>query len=209
MNSFRRYAAILLLFAGCGKHTTAATSTALPRNPGIRGWLVYEDDVFRVEYPPGSEVAGAVNGKQDAKRPMLGIVPPPAAGRSMYGALSLQPDSRTVGMLLRDALESKVRDLTKSRGTVITGPQEFKVTNGKCLGAIVLAPIDSCPKNHGSCFGSFYKTQCDAADGRRYDASTVMSDSTSESSLSPEAQMEAETYERMLNSLTFKNPPHG
>lgn len=190
--------AILVACSNKGDSQTAKP-TSIPD-----GWPIYEDNLFRVAYPPNSEIAGAPEGKQDPLNPSLGVVPPPAAGSSVIGGFFLQPDRTSKGMLLRDGIEAELRKAKGDRGVVLAPAKEISVGNGRCLGSIVIIPTTNCAKNSGSCFAPVFSVLCDGPNGSRYTAGTVLSSSANRDRLSPQAQQEAATYERILRSLEFK-----
>ena len=192
---------VLLTLVACGKAPNPSTATQESQSDG---WLTYEDDMFRAKYPPNSEVFGAKDSKQDPANPSFGIIPPPAAGNTVIGAFTIQPDKSSQGMLLRDGVEAAIRKAKGERGIVLSPPKEIGVANGRCLGAIVITPTTSCEKGTGSCFSPIFSMLCDGQNGARYTASTVLSSSASRDRLSPQAQQEAATYERILRSLEFK-----
>ena len=197
-------AAVVILQA-CAKSpdsTSSVTQTA--SKTSTDGWLTYEDDMFKAQYPPGSQVTGASNGIQNQKHPMLFLVPPPHANLTGIGGLMLQPDTVTKNMLLRDALQSDILRYKKERGAVLMPPRDIPVTNGRCISAVITSPAEFCPKGTGSCFAGGFLTQCDGPNGARYNAHTALSVGPSRDALSPQAQKEAATYERMLRSLEFK-----
>lgn len=166
--------------------------------------MIYEDDMFRVAYPPNSDVAGAEGGRQDPNNPTLGIVPPPAAGNSVVGAFVLRFDKASHGMLLRDGIAAEInRDRDKRQ--VILGPvRETVVGNGRCLSTIVISQERYCAKDAGSCYAPVASVLCDGPNGTRYSVGTVFSVGPSPDRLSPKAQQEAVVYERILRSLEFK-----
>lgn len=191
---------LLFTLVACGK---APNPPAVGKEQAD-DWLTYEDDMFRAKYPPNSEVFGAKDSKQDPSKPSFGIIPPPAAGNSFIGAFTLQPDTASKGMLLRDGVEAAIKKTKGERGIVLSPPKEISVANGRCLGTIVITPTTNCEKGTGSCFSPIFPMLCDGQNGARYTASTVLSSSASRDRLSPQAQQEAATYERILRSLEFK-----
>lgn len=192
------------LALSCGKpQTTSNTSETSPGSAVAEGWKTYEDDWFVIHYPEGSDVGGAVDGKQNPKFPTLAVVPK-TAGEGVFGAFTLQFDPQTRGMLLRDAIQSSINSKIKPRGTLVSPPREIKVSNGKCLSAMASAPFDRCPKDQGSCFSAYILTVCDDQAGRRYTADTMLSRGTNANAFSSKAQQEAAIYERILRSLEFK-----
>lgn len=195
---------ILVVLVGLSLACAKKADSQSGKNPDSDGWVVYEDDMFRVAYPPNSEVVGTTGNKQDPAAPSLAIIPPPAAGKSVIGAFVLQLDKDSKGMLLRDGIEAELKRSKANRGVVIGPPKEVSVVNGRCLGALVISPTSNCEKGHGSCFAPIFSTLCDGPSGKRFTASTVLSSGPSRDSLSPQAQREAVTYERILRSLEFK-----
>lgn len=195
---------LLALFAiSCNRPSGEVTSSVDPRSTTPPDWQVFEDDWFKVSYPSGSDVGGGPDGKQDPKFPTLAVVPP-TAGDKIHGAFTLQFEKRTAGMLLRDAIQSEVESGIEPRGVMVSAPREIKVSNGKCMSAIVSAPFDRCPKDSGNCFSPTIYTLCDDVAGRRFTAMTMLSRGKDIKALSPQAQQEAATYERILRSLEFK-----
>jgi hypothetical protein len=192
-----------LVLVGCAK-TSDGETTAKKGPPTTDGWAVYEDDMFKAEYPTGSEVFGANSGKQDPKFPNLGIVPPPHAHKAATGGFFLQPDKVTANMLLRDAIQNEISRIKGKGGVLITQPRDISVSNGRCINALVVAPTDNCPKNSGSCFSPLVLTQCDSSMGARFTAGTVLSVGPARDGLSPQARQEVAVYERILRSLEFK-----
>lgn len=189
-------------FIACSKSPNpTAHSTVTGTTPN--GWLVYEDDMFKTAYPPQSLLEGANEGKQNPKNVYLSIIPPPH-NQGGVGGFHLMPDSVTKNMLLRDALQSDIMRFKGTTGSLIAGPKDVPVKNGRCISALVVTPADNCPKNAGSCYSPLYLTQCDGPDGTRYNAHTGLSVGQSRSALAPQAQQEAATYERILRSLEFK-----
>jgi hypothetical protein len=148
-------------------------------------------------------VAGAKDGKQDAKNPMFGVIPPDAEF-GVHGAFTLQLDRKSQGMLIRDAIEAELRGKESERRTVLNTPTEIRIKNGRCLSAAYSWPFDHCEKNEGTCYASSIATVCDDYAGRRYTASTVLSRGKDPKVFSPKAQQQAATYERILRSLEFK-----
>lgn len=197
--------AVLGPLAACGKpaSTASAPDTAPAAPQTAKGWLIYEDNWIRVAYPEGSEVAGAPDGKQDLNSPTFGVVPP-KAGDQFMGAFTLQLDSKTKGMLLRDAIQSEIKSTVVTTKRVLAPPRDVKVGNGRCLSSLVTWPFDRCPKDQGTCYSAAIKTLCDDYAGRRYLATTMLSRGTDPNRLSPQAQQEAAVYERILRSLEFK-----
>jgi len=200
-------AAVFILQA-CAKSpdSTSSSTQAVSKAAPADGWLTYEDDMFKAQYPPGSQVTGANNGKQDPKHLVLFIVPLPHAHLTGTGGLMLQLDRITKNMLLRDALQSDILRYRRERGAMLMPPRDIPVKNGRCISALVTAQAEFCPKNTGSCFAPLMLTQCDGPNGARYNANCALSVGPSMDVLSPQAQKEAATYERMLRSLEFKKP---
>lgn len=176
----------------------------MPQSGTADGWTTYEDDWFRVSYPVGSEVAGAESGRQDPKSPMFGVIPPGGVEFGVNGAFTLQLDTKSKGMLLRDAIESERKGKPEDRRVALTSPAEVKVKNGRCLMAAYTWPFDRCEKDQGSCYAASIATLCDDFAGRRYRASTVLSRGRDPKAMSADAQKQAATYERILRSLEFK-----
>lgn len=196
----RAFIITLLAFAAaCSKTPNSQTN----KSGAIEGWPLYEDDVFRVNYPPNSEIVGVTGNKQDPSSPTLGVIPP-AAGKSVIGGFFLQLDTNSKGMLLRDGIEAEIKRTKGDRGVVLAPPKEIPVSNGRCLGTIVVSPTTNCEKGAGSCFAPIFAMLCDGPNGARYTAGTVLSSGSSRDSMSPQAQQEAATYERILRSLEFK-----
>ena len=191
--------AFLVIIAAC-KKTPTPGATSLE----AAGWGVYEDDWIRISYPPNSEVMGADTGKQDPNNPMFAVIPPTAIPNTSQGGLAIQLDTKTKGMLLRDALRSEIQEETNKGGILLSGPKDFKVLNGRCLGAVIISAGDLCKNEQGTCYTPVYTGQCDDAAGRRIRAFSVLSRSHSKNALGPEAQREAATYERIMNTLEFK-----
>ena len=200
---------LLVAFAGLFSSSGSSASPAPAKEasaPHVDDWLTYEDDMFKAQYPPGSDVSGKFRGKQDPANIHLFIVPLPHARLTGTGGLMLQRDKITKNMLLRDALQSDIIRYKKERGALLIAPRDVPVKNGRCISALITAPAQFCPKNTGSCFAPFRLTQCDGPNGERYNANTFFSVGPSRDALSPQAQKEAATYERMLRSLEFKKP---
>lgn len=195
----------VFLAVGCKNHTAPVVSNSTPDSSQTlpAGWKIYEDDWIKVAYPEGSEIAGAPNGAQETNRPMFGVIPP-GAGGGLDGTFSIQLDPVTKGMLLRDAIQTAVKGKGPEPQLVIAPPVDIRVGNGKCMTAVVTWRFDYCPKNQGACYSASVITLCDDFAGRRYTASTVLSRGSDPRSLSPAAQREAATYERILRSLEFK-----
>lgn len=193
----------LIALVGCAKTSDGAATSKKETLP-TDGWAVYEDDMFKAEYPTGSEVFGANSGKQDPKFPNLGIVPPPHAHKAATGGFFLQPDKVTANMLLRDAIQNEISRVKSKGGVLIAQPRDISVNNGRCINALVVAPTENCPKNSGSCFSPLVLTQCDSSLGARFTASTVLSVGSARDGLSPQARQEVAVYERILRSLEFK-----
>lgn len=160
--------------------------------------------MFRVAYPPKSDVAGAEGGRQDPRNPTLGIVPPPAAGNSVIGGFVIQVDKASQGMLLRDGIEAYLKRDRVEREFTLSPIREVMVGNGRCLGTTVISPSRNCRKDAGSCYASVVHFLCDGPNGARYATFSVLSTGPSPDKLSPQAQQEAAIYERMLRSLEFK-----
>lgn len=194
---------ISLFLTACGNSSSSAVPQANSPSAAQDGWGIYEDDWFRVQYPAGSDVAGGAEGKQNPDFPTLAVVPP-SSKQNTFGAFTLQFDSATKGMLLRDAIEASVKKAISPRGAILVHPQEVKVANGKCLTGVASRPDEHCPKGTGSCFTPFIVTVCDDKAGRRYTADTLLSMGKDPKALSPQAQQEAAVYERILRSLEFK-----
>lgn len=200
MNSRLLLATLLSVTLGCSKGPSPqANQTSVPD-----GWAQYEDDMFRVSYPPNSEIVGVTGNKQNPSSPSLGVIPPPAAGKTVIGGFFLQLDTTSKGMLLRDGIEAELKRTKGDRGVVLSPPKEIPVANGRCLGTIVITPTSNCEKNAGSCFAPVFSMLCDAQNGARYTAGTVLSNGQTRDQLSPQAQQEAAVYERILRSLEFK-----
>lgn len=194
----------LFVTSACGRSSPPASSENRPKSDSSdSGWLTYEDDWIKVRYPENSDISKAENGKQDKNFPTFAAVPKTAGG-GVFGAFTLQPDTVTKGMLLRDAIQSEVSTHIKPRGSILTPPREIKVGNGKCLSAIVTSPAERCEKGTGTCHTPFFLTLCDGPDGRRYTATTLLSSTRDPNTLPIQAQQEAATYERILRSLEFK-----
>ncbi|MBI3298411.1 MAG: hypothetical protein HYZ75_09630 [Elusimicrobia bacterium] len=196
-----------LLLAAC------KIESAPPAAPtGAAGWQTYEDDWIKASYPTGSQVVGAVDGRQDPAHPSLAIIPPPTVPGTVHGGLAIQLDGKNKGMILRDAIQSELRPDLEKGGLLLVGPKEFDVVNGRCLGALIISSAgDPCPdrapfNGQGTCYTPFYKTQCDDAAGRRLEALSILSLGRAPNGLDPDAKREAAVYERIMNSLEFKKP---
>lgn len=200
MKKFGSFVLVLAL-AACGKSPEVSSQpTSQKANDS---WQSYEDAWIKVSYPPGSELVGAPGEKQDLKNPQFGVVPPESEF-GVHGAFTLQLDSKTKGMLLRDAMQSEMNSKKELRANVLTSAKEIKVENGRCLVSALTWPFDRCPKDEGQCFAASLITLCDDFAGQRYSATTMLSRSKAASALSPKAQQQAATYERILRSLEFK-----
>lgn len=195
----------LVTIVGCNKSPEQAVKAAAESSVASiqDGWQAYEDDWIRIRYPQNTDIGGAEAGKQNPAAPTFAAVPKTNNG-DVAGAFTLQLDPKTKGMLLRDAIQSEVTSRINPRGVVLAAPREVKVGNGKCLSAVVTTPSEHCAKGTGSCHIPFYLTLCDGPDGRRYTATTMLSTSQNPNALSPQAQQQAATYERILRSLEFK-----
>lgn len=197
--------ALLGVISGCGKAPSSPSArVADQRESGAApGWLVYEDDWFRVAYPEGSEIGGTLDGKQVPESPTFFVIPP-AAEYGIRGAFTIQFDRKTRGMLLRDAIALEISGKAGEHKRIVAPPREVKVKNGRCLSAGTTELLEGCGENRGSCYLAQIVTLCDDSAGRRYTATTVLSDSTEPGSLSPRAREQAALYERILRSLEFK-----
>lgn len=196
--------AMALSASSCGKPAESpVASTAAPSPVVGQGWNSFEDDWFKVSYPPGSAVTTTEDGKQNPAFPVLAVIPPEATN-GLAGAFTLQFEKVYTGMLLRDAIQSAVDKSMKSRGKLLIAPREIKVGNGRCMTAMVANPQESCPKDGGNCYFPTLHTLCDDATGRRFTATTLLATGKDPGALSPKAQQEAAVYERILRTLEFK-----
>ncbi|TPW20358.1 MAG: hypothetical protein FD126_1769 [Elusimicrobia bacterium] len=194
-----------LLASSCGKPAESPVAAPLVGQPSSAdaGWKTFEDDWFKVSYPPGSAVTTTEDGKQNPASPVLAVIPPDASN-GLAGAFTLQFEKVYTGMLLRDAIQSALGKKMNSRGTMLLAPREIKVVNGRCMTTMVVNPQEHCPKDSGNCFYPTVLTLCDDQAGRRFTAMTMLATGNNPGALSQKAQQEAAAYERILRSLEFK-----
>lgn len=195
-----------LLLSACGK-TGVDAGTAANSSESKDGWTVYEDEIFRLEKPPKSEIFGPVDGKHDANNPGLSIEPAESE-KTVIGAVAIQTERRYAGMLLRDAAASDAEDFAKKGGALLAKSQ-VAAKNGKCIGGVLRNPPQACPAvhfdpTHGTCYSSVYRSFCDDPKGNRWEVVMLMPSNTAKDALSPRARQQAAVYERILRSLEFK-----
>lgn len=194
---------IILLLAQLGCRPGEQTQALSPgkTNPAD-GWLVYEDDKFKVAVPPASKASVTARSSEDSS-PELTIRPAVAGADGIKATFVVLED--TPEMMRQDAAEAMLKRYIGDGSKALTKLSPIPMRTGNCVGFAAVSGAQDCGlRESGRCHDHWWVGQCDAPNGKRY---LYMGDLGSTANINfppPGFKQNLAVHERIMRSIEFK-----